>query len=126
MKLQETSLHIESTKPKIAVPQKSLAWSDPHAACSLLTRGDFCAIAFVHTSPFGEIRGREAYLDLIRDNPEAFFSPTIKILDVLEDSDKFAARYLLDDNPSCDCIYVRNGQISEIYAYYHYGDKPSF
>ncbi len=29
----------------MAVPQKSLAWSDPHAACSLRTRGDFCAIA---------------------------------------------------------------------------------
>lgn len=39
---------------------------------------------FVHTSPFGEIRGREVYLDLVRENSEAFFSPRIEILDVLE------------------------------------------
>lgn len=79
---------------------------------------------FVHTSPFGEIRGRQVYLDLVRENSEAFFSPTIKILDVFECGDKFAVRYLVDENPACDCIYVRNGQISNIYSYYHVGDKP--
>ena len=81
---------------------------------------------FVHVSPFGEIRGREIYLDLIRQNPDAFFSPTIDIIDVLEDGDRFAVRYLLNGNPSCDCIYVRDDQIAEIHSYYHYGDKPSF
>ncbi len=81
---------------------------------------------FVHASPFGEIWGREAYLDLVRANPEAFFSPAIDILDVLEDGDKFAVRYLVNGNPACDCIYVRGGQISKIYSYYHYGEKPVF
>ena len=79
---------------------------------------------FVHTSPFGVIRGRQAYLDLIKENPEAFFSPQIKILDVIEGGDKFAVRYLVNENPACDCIYIRNGQISEIYSYYHVGEKP--
>ena len=79
---------------------------------------------FVHRSPYGEIRGRDAYLYLVRENSEAFFGPTIEILDVIEGGDRFAARYLVDGNPACDCIYVRNGLISEIYSYYHVGERP--
>lgn len=81
---------------------------------------------FVHSSPFGEVKGREAYLDLVRANPDAFFSPEITILDVIENGDKFAVRYLVNDNPACDCIYVRDGQIAAIYAYYHFGEKPEY
>jgi len=80
---------------------------------------------FVHTSPFGEIRGRKVYLDMVRENSDAFFSKTIEILDVFDCGDKFAVRYLIDKSPACDCIYIRNGQISKIYAYYHYGEKPA-
>ena len=79
---------------------------------------------FVHTSPFGEIKGKDVYLNLVRENSEAFFSPTITILDVLECGNKSAVRYLVDDNPACDCIYVSNGQIAAIYSYYHVGEKP--
>ncbi len=79
---------------------------------------------FVHRSPFGEIRGRKTYLDLVKENSAAFFSPTIELLAVFECGDKFAVRYLVDENPACDCLYVRNGQISKIYSYYHVGEKP--
>lgn len=79
---------------------------------------------FVHSSPFGEISGRQSYLDLVRANEEAFFSPAIEILDVLECGDKFAVRYLLNDNPACDCFYVVDGQILRIFSYYHVGEKP--
>ncbi|HSM70157.1 MAG TPA: nuclear transport factor 2 family protein [Anaerolineales bacterium] len=81
---------------------------------------------FVHTSPYGIVKGREAYLDMVRENPEAFFSPVIDILDVIEGSNSFAVRYLVNDNPACDCIYGRDGQIPEIISYYHVGKKPSF
>lgn len=81
---------------------------------------------FVHTSPYGVVKGREAYLGMVRENPEAFFSPVIDILDVIEGSNSFAVRYLVNDNPACDCIYVRDGQISEIFSYYHVGKKSSF
>lgn len=80
---------------------------------------------FVHTSPFGEIKGRQTYLDIVNQNTEAFFSPTIDILDVLECGDKFAVRYLLNENPACDCIYTRDGLIARIHSYYHVGEKPS-
>lgn len=81
---------------------------------------------FVHASPFGEIKGRQTYLDLVEENKDAFFSPTIKIVDVIEGGDRFAVRYLVNGNPACDCIYVHKGQISRIYSYYHVGEKPSF
>jgi len=80
---------------------------------------------FVHSSPFGEIKGRKAYLDMVRENEEAFFSPKLEILDVFDDGDKFAVRYLVNGNPACDCIYVRDGKISKIYSYYHVGEKPA-
>lgn len=79
---------------------------------------------FVHTSPFGEIKPRQAYLDLVRANPQAFFSPVIEILDLFDCGDKVAVRYLVNKNPACDCIYARDGQIAEIFSYYHYGEKP--
>ncbi|MDX1378896.1 MAG: nuclear transport factor 2 family protein [Anaerolineales bacterium] len=79
---------------------------------------------FTHTSPYGTIKGKEAYLDLVRENPEAFFSPVIEILDVIESGNSFAVRYLVNENPACDCIYIQEDQISEIYSYYHVGEKP--
>ena len=81
---------------------------------------------FVHSSPFGEIQPRQAYLDLVSANPQAFFSPVIEVQDMIADGDKIAVRYLVNKNPACDCIYVRDGQIAKIYSYYHYGEKPSF
>lgn len=79
---------------------------------------------FVHTSPFGEIRGKNAYLDLVRANEEAFFSNTIKVIDFLDGDDRFAVRYLVGNMAACDIIYVRDGKIAEVFAYYHYGEKP--
>ncbi len=79
---------------------------------------------FVHNSPFGQISGGQSYLDLVTQNAEAFFGPSIEILDVIEGGDRFGVRYLVDGNPACDCIYVRNGEIAEIYSYYHVGRKP--
>lgn len=81
---------------------------------------------FVHNSPFGEIKGKDVYLDLIRQNEEAFFSPKLEIQDVIESGDRIAVRYLVDGNPACDCLYVREGEIAEIHSYYHVGEKPSF
>jgi hypothetical protein len=81
---------------------------------------------FVHSSPFGEIEGREAYLELVAGNPEAFFGPELEVLDVIEDRDKYAVRYLVNGNPACDCIYTKGDKITKIHSYYHHGEKPSF
>lgn len=81
---------------------------------------------FTHSSPFGVIEGRDAYLGLVKENPEAFFSPVLDVIDVIEGDGKYAVRYLVNGNPACDCIYVQDGEISAIHSYYHYGEKPSF
>jgi len=81
---------------------------------------------FVHSSPYGEIKGRDTYLNMVRANEEAFFSPRIEVQDVIEDDGKYAVRYLMNDNPACDCMYVKDGLITRIFSYYHIGKKPSF
>ena len=80
---------------------------------------------FVHSSPYGEVQGGETHLNMVRKNEEAFFSSELEIIDVLEDGDKFAVRYLVNGNPACDYIYVRDGLIAEIHAYFNLGETPS-
>lgn len=85
-------------------PWSSASWFDAFHARDLSRL--ILAEDFVHSSPFGEIKGREAYLNMVRENPEAFFRPTVEIVDVLDSGDKFAVRYLVNGNPACDCIYA--------------------
>ena len=79
---------------------------------------------FVHASPFGKVHGREAYLGMVRANEEAFFSQPIEIQDVFDCGDKFVYRYMVGDMEACDCIYITNDEITEIFSYYHFGEKP--
>lgn len=79
---------------------------------------------FVHASPFGEIHGATAYLDLVEGNSEAFFSAAIEIEDLLECGDKYAVRYLVNGSPACDCFQIRDGVIVRIDSYYHVGPPP--
>jgi hypothetical protein len=81
---------------------------------------------FVHYSPFGEVRSRDTYLDLVRSNEAAFFSPELTVLDIIDGGPTIAVRYLVNGNPACDVIYVQDGQIVEIYSYYHVGEKPAY
>jgi hypothetical protein len=72
------------------------------------------------------IEGRQAYLDMVSQNEEAFFSPRLDIIDTFECGEKYAVRYLVNGNPACDCFYIKDGQITQIHSYYHFGEKPSF
>ena len=80
---------------------------------------------FTHSSPFGVIEGRDASLVTVRENAEVFFSPQLEVIDVIKGDGKYAVQYLVNGNPTCDCIYAPKGEISKIYSYYHYGEKPS-
>ncbi len=79
---------------------------------------------FVHSSPFGEIRGRETYLAMVRENAETFFSRAIEIVDVFDCGDKLAVRYAVGGTQACDFFYLRDGRIARIHSYYHFGEKP--
>ena len=81
---------------------------------------------FVHYSPFGAVKSRKTYVDLVKANPVAFFSPEIEFLDMIVENNKSVVRYLVNGNPACDCIYTKDGLITEIFSYYHYGEKPTF
>ena len=102
----------------------AVAWLDVFHNQDISQLERILADDFVHTSPFGEIQGKQTYLDVVRQNAEAFFSKKIEIRDVIEDDAKSAIRYVVGEMEACDCVYIRNDQISKICAYYHFGDKP--
>lgn len=79
---------------------------------------------FVHVSPFGEVRGKDVYLEMVRQNPTIFFSRVIEIVDVVESHDRCAVRYRVGGMSACEVLYVRGGRLSEVQAYYHVGPKP--
>lgn len=76
---------------------------------------------FVHTSPFGRIEGREEYLRIVEPmSRKSVVGMTVR--DVLEAEDRAAIAYELETTAgaveACDWIYVEDGRIREIHAYY--------
>lgn len=76
---------------------------------------------FVHTSPFGRIEGREEYLRIVEPMSRAS-TVGITVKDVIEDGDRAVIAYELETTAgkveACDWIYVEDGRIREIRAYY--------
>lgn len=102
----------------------AVAWLDAFRKKDISILEENLAEDFVHTSPFGEIKGKKAYLEQVRKQPEAFFDNDLKLIDALGSDDKFAVRYEVDGTPACDCIYISDGKISRVHAYLHVGEKP--
>ena len=102
------------------------AWFEGFRNKDAVQLENILAESFVHSSPFGEVKSRKAYMDLVKANPTAFFTPVIDIQDIISEGDTSVVRYLVSGNPACDCIYTKDGKITEIFSYYHYGEKPTF
>ena len=81
---------------------------------------------FTHTSPFGVIEGRQAYLEMVSANPDGFYGAEIEIVDTLASGEVSVVRYLVNGSPATDWIYSRNGEITAIHSHYHFGPPPSF
>ena len=82
---------------------------------------------FKHTSPFGTINGKKAYLDLVRQNEEKFLGLTFEIHEGIYGTDNACVRYTArqGDNFSLDAsewYHIKDGLIEEIFSYYHIGD----
>jgi hypothetical protein len=81
---------------------------------------------FRHTSPFGTIEGRQAYLALVKHNETKFLGYSFEIHDIIIGEDNACVRYTgKQDDFTLDVsewYYVKNDLISEIVAYYHIGD----
>ena len=76
---------------------------------------------FVHTSPFGRFEGSEDYLRVVEPMSRKSVIG-IRIRDVIGSDDRAAVAYELETPAgtveSCDWIYVEDGRIREVNAYY--------
>ena len=94
-------------------------------------KGDFpelpIAENFRHTSPFGTIEGKKAYLDLVRDNKDKFLGYRFEIHDGIYEKDRACVRYTARQGEDfrldvSEWYYVKGSLIEEIAAYYHIGE----
>jgi hypothetical protein len=81
---------------------------------------------FKHTSPFGTIEGRKAYLDLVRQNEEKFLGYTFELHDGIYQKDRACVRYTAKQGKDfslnvSEWYYIKNKLIAEIFSYYHIG-----
>ncbi|MBQ4820969.1 nuclear transport factor 2 family protein [Aquimarina sp. MMG016] len=82
---------------------------------------------FTHTSPFGTINGKKAYLDLVEANKDKFLGYDFEIHDALYEEHKACVRYtaIQGDDFRLDVsewYYIKDNLIQEIVAYYHIGE----
>lgn len=93
--------------------------------------GDFLNLPitddFQHTSPFGTVDGKKAYLNLVEANRDKFLGYEFIIHDELYETNKACVRYTGSQGEDfkldvSEWYYVEDGLIKEIVAYYHIGD----
>ena len=91
------------------------------------TSGDFHQLPitddFRHTSPYGTIKGKEAYIKLVEANREKFLGHQFNIHDTMADTDKACVRYTAVKGDFrlevTEWHYTKHGAIHEIIAYYN-------
>ncbi|GAA3578084.1 nuclear transport factor 2 family protein [Snuella lapsa] len=93
--------------------------------------GDFIMLPvsenFKHTSPFGVIEGKTAYLDLVKENKDKFLGYTFEIHDGIYGVNKACVRYTARQGHEfsldvSEWYYINNDLIEAIVSYYHIGD----
>lgn len=82
--------------------------------------------SFRHTSPFGTIESKDAYLELVEANQDKFLGYQFEIHDRIFKENSACVRYtatqgdfILDVS---EWYYARNDLIEQIIAYYHIGE----
>ena len=92
--------------------------------------GDFRGIpvtdGFVHTSPYGTITGKDAYLELVEANADQFLGYRFEIHDELYGEDRACIRYTARaDDFALDVsewFHAEEGAISSVASYYNVGE----
>lgn len=82
---------------------------------------------FKHTSPFGTIEGKQAYLDLVKENKDKFLGQTFDLHDSIYEKDRACVRYTAKQGKDfsldvSEWYYVKENLIEKIIAYYHIGE----
>jgi len=101
-----------------------------HQWFSKWREGDFYKLPisknFKHTSPFGTIDGKEAYVKLVEANKEKFLGYQFETHDEIYGDDKACVRYTAVQGDFklvvSEWYYIKNNLIEEIIAYYHIGE----
>ncbi|UNY99549.1 nuclear transport factor 2 family protein [Zhouia spongiae] len=94
------------------------------------TTGDFLSLpvteTFTHTSPFGTIEGKRAYIEQVIANKDKFLGYTFDILDALYYPDKACVRYIARQDDFklevSEWYYIKDKSIDRVVAYYHIGE----
>lgn len=89
--------------------------------------GDFMDLPisddFCHTSPYGTISGKNAYLELVSSNKEKFLNHRFQIHDAIYDKEKACIRYTAIQEDFklevTEWYRIKNDLIVEIIAYYN-------
>lgn len=89
--------------------------------------GDFYQLPvtenFSHTSPYGTIQGKQAYLNLVEENKDKFLNHHFEIHDELYAEGKACVRYTAVQGDFkldvSEWHYEKDGLLHEIIAYYH-------
>jgi hypothetical protein len=78
---------------------------------------------FIHTSPYGTIKGKQTYMSLVNDNRDKFLNHTFKIHDILYNNTKACIRYSAIQKDFklevTEWHYAKNNLINKIVAYYN-------
>lgn len=81
---------------------------------------------FQHTSPFGTISGKEAYLEIVAENEDKFLGHSFEILDELYSENKACICYRAIKGEHqlevSEWQYFKDDLIQEIVAHYHIGE----
>lgn len=94
-------------------------------------KGDFLNLPiaenFKHTSPFGIIEGKQAYLDLVQENKDKFLGYVFELHDGIYEVNRACVRYTARQGEDLvlevsEWYYANNNLIEEIVAYYHIGE----
>ncbi|MDE3743283.1 nuclear transport factor 2 family protein [Maribacter polysaccharolyticus] len=97
----------------------------------LWEKGDFKGLPisedFKHSSPFGTIQGKKAYLDVVEKNKDKFLGYTFIIHEGIYENQRACVRYSAKQGKDfslevTEWYHLDDGLIAEIIAYYHIGD----
>ncbi len=89
--------------------------------------GDFLLLPlsedFKHTSPYGTIDGKKAYIGLVMANEDKFLGHRFEIHDTLYEEDKSCTRYTAVQKDLrlevTEWHHIKDGSIQEVIAYYN-------
>ena len=84
---------------------------------------------FIHTSPYGTITGKQAYLELVNANQDKFLNHRFEIHETISEKHKTCVRYTAIQEEFrlevTEWHYIRDNHIHKIIAYYNIAGEIS-